>query len=95
MDCLNDIFPIILYVLGIILLVAVTILVIKLIKVLDKVERVIDDISYKSSKLNGIFNIIDGTTDTLSMLNDKIVTGVSEFISKLFRRKKKGEDFDE
>ena len=86
---LNEILPIILYLLGSILLVILIILGIKLINVMNKMERVVDDINTKVSSLNGVFSIIDATTDKLSLLSDRMVDGISSLIRKLFARKNK------
>ena len=79
--------PILLYILGSILLVVLIILGIKLIITKNKIEKVVDDITKKVKSLDGLFSIIDMTTDKLAMLSDKVVDGVSLFIKKVFRRK--------
>ena len=86
---LNEILPIILYILGSILLGILIVLGIKLINVMNKMEQVVDDINTKVSSLNGIFSIIDATTDKLSLLSDRMVDGISLIIRKLFAKKKK------
>ena len=82
-----EILPIILYVLGSILLVVLIILGIKLIITMNKIENVVDDITKKVKSLDGLFSIIDMTTDKLAMLSDRIVDMVTAFIKKVFRRK--------
>ena len=82
-----EILPIILYVLGSILLVVLIILGIKLIITMNKIENVVDDITKKVKSLDGLFSIIDMTTDKLAMLSDRIVDMVTVFIKKVFRRK--------
>ena len=79
--------PILLYILGSILLVVLIILGIKLIITMNKIEIVVDDITKKVKSLDGLFSIIDMTTDKLAMLSDKVVDGVSLFINNVFRRK--------
>lgn len=88
----NEFLPIVLYILGSILLVILIILGIKLINMLDKMEKVVDDINTKVSSLNGLFSIIDTTTDKLSLLSDRMVDGISSVIRKLFGRKKGKEE---
>ena len=95
MENFEMIFSVILYVLGSILLVALIILVIKLMKTLKKVDMAIDDLNVKSRKLDGVFTIIDTTTDTISALSDKIVGVLIKGISNLFKRKKKEDETDE
>ena len=62
---------------------------------MNKIEVVVDDISIKVGKLNGLFSVIDATTDKLSMLSDKMVDAVSVLIRKIFKRKKRKDDIDE
>ena len=59
MEALNEIFPVILYGLLIILVVVLIILVVKLIKTISKVDLVVDDVNLKVKKLDGVFNIVD------------------------------------
>ena len=86
---LNEILPIILYLLGSILLGILIVLGIKLINVMNKMEKVVDDINTKVSSLNGVFSIIDATTDKLALLSDRMVDGISLIIRKLFAKRNK------
>ena len=86
---LNEVLPIILYILGSILLGILIVLGIKLITVMNKMEKVVDDINTKVSSLNGVFSIIDATTDKLALLSDRMVDGISLIIRKLFAKKNK------
>ena len=61
MACINEVFPVILYFLGSILLIALIVLVIKAIKTLSKVNKFVAEIDDKQKKLNGVFDIIDNT----------------------------------
>jgi uncharacterized protein YoxC len=92
MDYTVQIFSIILYTLGSILLVASTVLVIMLIQTVKKVNKVVDDIDDKSKKLNGVFDIVDAATDTLSVFSDKVVGLIVNTITNLFSRKNKKEE---
>ncbi|MDE5539810.1 MAG: hypothetical protein K2J20_04930 [Bacilli bacterium] len=88
MDFWLSFLPIVIYILLIIILVVGIILGVKSIKTLSKVEKVVDDVNEKVESLNGLFQIIDFTTDKIVMLSDKVVDGVSAIASKLFFRKK-------
>lgn len=92
---LNQILPITLYVLGSALLFVLILLVIRLIKVMKITEEVIKDVDGKVKSLNGVFHIIDITTDKLSGITDKLVDGIGSFISKIFKKKKDEEDENE
>lgn len=91
---LNEFLVILLYVSLIVLVIICIILGINLIKTLKKVDKVIDDVNGKMSKVNGVFDIIDKTTDYASSISDKIIGAISSFVSVLLR-KKKGKDEDE
>ena len=86
---LNEVLPIILYILGSILLGILIVLGIKLINVMNKMEKVVDDINTKVSSLNGVFSIIDATTDKLALLSNLIFDGIILIIRKLFAKKNK------
>ncbi len=93
---INDVLPVILYILGSILLVILIILGVKLINTMNKINIVVDDINRKSKSLDGLFSIIDVTTDKLALLSDRMVDGITFIIRKLFSRKKRKEnDIDE
>ena len=62
-----------LYILGSILLIVLIILGIKLIITMNKIENIVDDINGKVRSLNGIFSVIDMTTDKLALLSDKTI----------------------
>ncbi len=87
-----DILQVILYILGSILLIVLIILGIKLIITMNKIENVVDDINVKVNKLNGIFTIIDLTTDKLALFSDKIIDAISTVVRKIFSKKKRKEE---
>ncbi len=80
--------PVLLYILGSILLIILIILGIKLIITMNKIEKVVDDVSVKVDKLNGLFSLIDITTDRLARVSDTIVDGISTIVRKIFRKRK-------
>ena len=90
----NEFLAILLYIVLIILVIVFIVLGIKLMKTLSKVDKVIDDVNGKMTKVDGIFDIIDRTTDYASSISDKIISGITSFVSILFK-KKKGNDEDE
>lgn len=95
MELLKNIFPVILYILLIILIIVLIVLVIRMIGTLKKVDRVVDDVNVKVNKLNGLFNIVDTAADTLTVFGDKIVSIITNSISKFFSKKKKKKEDDE
>lgn len=88
----HDFLQVMLYILSSILLVVLIILGIKMIITMNKIENVVDNISVKVNKLNGLFNVIDITTDKLTMVGDKLVDSISSLVSRVFDRKKRKED---
>lgn len=86
---LQTFLPIIIYFLLIILLIIGIILGIRSIQTINKLDKVVDDVNDKVQSLNGIFNIIDFTTDKIVSITDKVVEGVSGLIGKVFKRKNK------
>lgn len=92
---IDVLFSIIIWLLCSILLITLIILIIKLIKTIGKVDKVIDDVSEKSSKLDGVFNLVDSTTDALSTVGDKMINFIITFISNLVTKKRKEENKNE
>lgn len=86
---LQTFLPIIIYFLLIILLIIGIILGIRSIQTINKLDKVVDDVNDKVQSLNGIFNIIDFTTDKIVSITDKVVEGVSGLIGMIFKRKNK------
>lgn len=91
---LNSFLQILLYFGLIVLVIILIVLGIKLIGTLKKLDTVIDDVNGKMHKVDGVFNIIDKTTDYAASVSDKIIGGIAGIINGLFK-KKKGNDFDE
>ena len=87
----NAFFLMLLCILGSILIVALIVLVVKLIFTVDRVNKMLDDVEVKVSKLDKMFDIVDVITDNMSLLSDKIVDTVSNLIRKLFNRNGKEE----
>ncbi len=67
--------------------------IIKMMNTLDKVDRAIDDYNQKASKLNGLFDVVDQTTDMISSISDLavgfITNGITNFIHKRERKEEK------
>ena len=94
---MSEVLLIIIYSLIAILLIVMIVFIIKLFGTLSRINKTLDEVNTKVEKLNGVFNIIDTTTDYLSLLSDKLVDKVTNVISSLFSKKDKteGEDEDE
>ena len=90
---LNDLLVVLLYESLIILVIVLIVLGIRLIKTLKKANVMIDDINTKMSKLDGVFNIIDVTSEGAATISSKILAIVSSALNVFTT--KKGKDIDE
>ena len=95
MNSMTEGLTIVLYTLGSVLLIVLIILGIRLIMTMDKINKLVDNINVKVDSLNGLFSVIDFTTDKLTGISDRLVEGVTYFIKKVFNRKKEEELDDE
>lgn len=75
------------------LIIIFIILGIKLIKTLTKIDKLIDDVEDRVHKTDNMFSLIDKTADIASNVSDKIIAGIFNFVSNIF--KKKGNDENE
>jgi uncharacterized protein YoxC len=97
-EFLETLLPILLYISGIVLLVVLIMIGIRFIRTMDKVESIVKDVDNKVKSLNGVFHLIDTTTDKLSLLTDRVVDGVTAFVINMFSKKynkKEEEDSNE
>ena len=90
----KELFFVILFISLIILIIVTIVAMVNLIKSLKKVNRILDNVDTKVKKLDGLFNIIDNTTDVINTFSDKIATGISNGITWLVNRKRKGDKND-
>ena len=91
-----DFLLILLAVLGIILLIALIILCVRLNFTISKVDSLLDDMYKKLNTVNHVFEVVDKVTDSISLINDRMVDAVVSFIANLFsKRKKKQEKIEE
>ncbi len=95
MISISEFFAVIFYVLGAILLVTLIILVLRLMNTLDKVDHVIDDVSDKSRKLDGVFSLVDKTADAINTMSDTVTQFIVSGIHNLLNRKKKKEGMND
>lgn len=90
---LNDLLVVLLYESLVILVIVLIVLGIKLIKTLKKVDVMIEDINIKMSKLDGVFDIVDITSEGAATISSKVLTIISNALSILTNRK--GKDINE
>ena len=94
MSELSVVLPILVYILLSVLLVVLIILGIKAIGLMDRTNRILDNVETKVNSLNGLFMVIDKFTDGISGITNKMVDGISNLITHIFKRKKKEEESD-
>jgi len=91
-----EVLPIILYVLGAVLLVALIVLTIKLIYSVERINVLLDGVERKMKTVDKIFGAVDNMADAFAALSDKVVDGIAGIINKVFggRKKKRRKDLE-
>ena len=84
----NEVLPIVLYILGAILLVALIVLTIIFIITMDKIEKVVDNITVKVKSLDGVFEVASLVSNKVTFVTDKVVDIISMIIDKIFNKRK-------
>lgn len=90
---INEVLPVILYILGSVLLAALIVLTIKLIITMNKIEKVVDNITVKVKTLDELFKVIGLVTGKVTALTDRVVDSIALLVEKIFKRK--GDKLDE
>ncbi|MGM9881458.1 MAG: hypothetical protein ACI31S_01290 [Bacilli bacterium] len=83
----STVLPILLYILGAVLLVALIVLTIKVIITMNKIEKVVDNITVKVKTLDGAFEVVEKVTGKFNLITDRIIDIIASFIEKIFKRK--------
>lgn len=92
MEALNETLPVVIYLLLIVLLVVVIVIGIKLIFTMNKVDLLLDDVTKKVHSLDRVFNMIDYTTDKVTMISDTVVNFITSKLKKIIKFKKNDEE---
>ena len=79
--------PVILYLLGAILLVALIVLTIKLTITIHKIDKVVDNITEKVTALDGLFSVVNAVSNKFTFITDKVVNIIYSLIEKITKRK--------
>lgn len=95
MEALNETLPVVIYLLLIVLLVVVIVIGIKLIFTMNKVDLLLDDVTKKVHSLDRVFNMIDYTTDKVTMISDTVVNFITSKLKKIIKFKKNDEEDEE
>ena len=94
MELVSELLPILFYLLLSVLVVVVIVFFYKLTITLDKTNIVLDDVYSKVRKLDNLFEIIDKCSETISSVTDKVSTTVISSILKIFKRKRKDDNYE-
>lgn len=89
MELFSEVMPIILYFLGAVLLIVLIMLVVKLIDTVEKTNFLLDNITAKAQSLDGLFDAIDSVGETISSVNFRLISTVTNIFEKIFHKKKK------
>ena len=92
MEALNETLPVVIYLLLIVLLVVVIVIGIKLIFTMNKVDLLLDDVTKKVHSLDRVFNMIDYTTDKVTMISDTVVNFITSKLKRIIKFKKNDEE---
>lgn len=88
-----EILPMIIYLLLIVLLIILIVLGIKIIIVVDKTDKLLTDVQDKVSSFNGVFKLIDLTSEKISVGVSTIIENIIRLVNKLFK-KRKDDDYE-
>lgn len=92
MEALNETLPVVIYLLLIVLLVVVIVIGIKLIFTMNKIDLLLDDVTKKVHSLDRVFNMIDYTTDKVTMISDTVVNFITSKLKRIIKFKKNDEE---
>lgn len=92
MEALNETLPVVIYLLLIVLLVVVIVIGIKLIFTMNKVDLLLDDVTKKVHSFDRVFNMIDYTTDKVTMISDTVVNFITSKLKRIIKFKKNDEE---
>ena len=83
----NEILPVVLYILGAILLVALIVLTVKLTITVHKIDKIVDNITDKVTALDGVFSIVSAVSNKFTFITDQVVNIIYTLIEKITKRK--------
>lgn len=83
----SEVLPVILYILGAILLVALIVLTVKLTITIHKIDKVVDNITEKVTALDGVFSVVNAVSNKFTFVTDRVVNIIYSLIEKITKRK--------
>lgn len=91
MGTLNEVLPVIIYILLAILIIGLIVLVIKLIVVSENANKLIVNVEDKVNKFNSLFKAVDSTCQALSFASGKLSSFIVSTITKIIGKDDKNE----
>ncbi len=88
MEFVSDVLPMLYYIFGIILFIVLIILGIRAIQMLDRAERLLSNMEDKVNTLNGLFSVINKTTNSIDLISSRVIGAIIGIVEKIFKRKK-------
>ena len=79
----------------IVLLIVGIVLGVRLINTLNRINEVIDNVEAKVNSLNGLFNVINFTTDKITAIGDRVIEGVNGLIKRFGKKRYSSEMEDD
>lgn len=91
-----DYLLVLLVVFGIIFIISLIILIVRLNFTISKVDYILDDITAKLKTTNQVFEVVSKISNSVSLINDRLVDVIVTFIANVFsKRKNKKEEEEE
>lgn len=91
-----DYLLVLLIVFGIIFIISLIILIVRLNFTISKVDYILDDITAKLKTTNQVFEVVSKVSNSVSLINDRLVDVIVTFIANVFsKRKNKKEEEEE
>ena len=91
-----DYLLVLLVVFGIIFIISLIILIVRLNFTISKVDYILDDITAKLKTTNQVFEVVSKVSNSVSLINDRLVDVIVTFIANDFsKRKNKKEEEEE
>ena len=84
---LEDALLVLVYLSLIAFLITLIVLCIKVMGTLSRADKLIDNITKKAESLDGVFEMIDYTTNKFGRVGDTIVSVITSFVQKIFNRR--------
>lgn len=83
----SEVLPVILYILGAVLLVALIVLTIKCTITVHKIDKIVDNINVKVTSLDGVFSIVNAVSNKFAFITEQVVNVIYSVIERISKGK--------